>query len=340
MIEILQHSCTRTFSKFSECSKCGNSCPKNAIAFSNGIPKISEKECIECGACLGVCPTDAIKLEKFSPVEKIFEFLESGENRLNCKKNIPCLASFSSQNLSSLILLSQKDLELDFSHCGSCEIFERVEKQIIDSMEETNFLLEVFGRPHRLIPIAEEKGESSKLSSQKRALLKGKVLSSRFDEVSSEDSQKIRNREIPKSRKLFLFATRELDKKNQNILSNEDLSFLSQKRVSDSCTNCQICYRLCPTHALQSDYKNSFIDFSLNLCLKCGLCQDVCEVNAIQTVETFSISDFLNSKTERLINFDIQKCRECGAFFTRKESEELCHRCEIEEREAHELWGF
>jgi energy-converting hydrogenase A subunit P len=340
MIQIHQSSCTRTLSKFSECSKCVESCPKEAIELQNGIPQISERKCIECGACIGVCPTDAIEIDNFSPIETIFSFLESGENRLDCQKNIPCLASFSSQNLVSLSLLVKKDIELDFSHCQNCEIFSGVQKQIADSFEETNFLLEAFETPHRLKAISGESKKGVQVSSEKRALLKGSVFSSRFDEVSSEDSQKIRNREIPKSRKLFLFATRELEKENPNILSAEDLSFLSQKRVSDSCTNCQICYRICPTHALQSNYKNSFINFSANLCLKCGLCHDVCEVDAIQIRGTFSISDFLNSKTEKIAEFDIGKCRECGNFFTKKEGNELCYRCEIEEREAHELWGF
>jgi energy-converting hydrogenase A subunit P len=343
MIEILQHSCTRTLSKFSSCENCLNSCPTDSIEFLNGIPKASAEKCIDCGACIGVCPTDAIQLQKFSPIQTIFQLLEIGENEINCKKNVPCLSALSTQNYTSLSLLSKADIEMNFSHCQDCEIFRGVEKQIIETIDETNFILNSFGVENRLKPTFNEphrtKEKKEKVSNDKRALLNGSVFQSRFDEVSSETSNKIRNREIPKSRKLFLFATRELEKNNSNVLSSDDLTFLSEKHISENCTNCQICYRICPSHALQSDYKNSFINFSTNLCLKCGLCHDVCEVDAIEVKESFSIANFLKNRTEKLIEFEIRKCRECGAFFT-KNGNEVCPRCEIEENEAHELWGI
>ena len=117
-------------------------------------------------------------------------------------------------------------------------------------------------------------------------------------------------------------------------MAEEDIGFTSQKFVDDSCTNCQICYRICPTGALSSDGKFSLINFDAMLCVKCHLCHDACEPNSIQLQPGFEVKEFFEPAQRTLAKFDIRRCEECGNNFTYQGGEQECLRCKVEEEEA------
>ena len=126
-----------------------------------------------------------------------------------------------------------------------------------------------------------------------------------------------------------------------HVIDINDISFISQKELDESaCTDCQMCYRICPTGALSSDGRGSVINFNALSCVQCHSCHDVCEPDALTLRKTFSLSQFFEPKTETLIRFDIRRCDECGNFFSYQGGEKLCRRCRIEEEEAMELWGI
>ncbi len=118
------------------------------------------------------------------------------------------------------------------------------------------------------------------------------------------------------------------------VLPEEEVSFASQKFVDESCTNCQICYRICPTGALSSDSKFSLIHFDAMLCVKCRLCHDVCEPDAIKLQSGFEIKEFFEPTQRTLATFNIKRCNECGNNFTYTGGEQTCPRCAVEEEEA------
>jgi len=126
-----------------------------------------------------------------------------------------------------------------------------------------------------------------------------------------------------------------------HVIESEDISFTSEKLLDfDACTNCQICYRVCPTGALSSDDKGSFIKFDAFSCIKCHTCHDVCEPDAITLKETFNLKELFAPSKELLAKFTIKRCNECGLPFTYRGGEVICTRCEIEESEAKEIWGI
>jgi ferredoxin len=170
-----------------------------------------------------------------------------------------------------------------------------------------------------------------------------------FDEAVLEDELKefaldmdtiarIKDKKIPNRRKLlFSLLKREDRPKVYEILAEDDISFTSQKFIDESCTNCQICYRICPTGALSSDLKFSVINFDAMMCVKCHLCHDVCEPNSIQLQSGFEIKEFFEPTQRTLATFNVERCNECGNYFTYKGGIKECFRCKIEEEEAMEL---
>ena len=346
-------NCVKVYAKNATCTKCEDICPHHAISYNENIPVVSDT-CTDCGGCIGVCPTEAISLKNFDTLDFIFSFLESEESLISCKKNIPCLATLSVENLISLALLGDETI-LDLGHCASCEIQEPLYAQIQQNITEANLFLQNINSTKTIKTemlgykeLVEEK-EPDRRQFLKRFSVKGAIKSKiEFEEalheeqhaISIEDTQNIRKKEIPNKRKLLFMALKRAQTPvNYHTYMSDEISFTSQKNINDDCDNCSICYRICPTGALQSDRRQTKIDFDPLMCVKCSLCHDVCEPNAI-TLIPYSTKELFEPKVTELINFKVIRCDECANFFTYFGGEKTCPRCKIEEEEAKSLWGI
>ena len=349
-------SCVRATSKFSECTKCVDACPES-IQLVDNLPSFANNTGVEAAACVGVCPTEAFSLSDFSTTEFFFTFIESKIRLISPKFNVPCLSVFSVEHLISFALASEEEITLDLSSYDEESIlYEQIEARI----EEANFVLSSFSKKQLITNVdkvlQEEKKEkelkqeeevTSRRSFLGNASLKGVVKHKMsFDEAVEADElkifaldatiiSKIREKHLPDKRKiLFITLKRAGIPTDFEVLAEEDISFTSQKFVDESCTNCQICYRICPTGALSSDGKFSLINFDSMLCVKCHLCHDVCEPDSIQLQPGFEIKEFFEPTQRTLVRFDIRRCNECGNNFTYTGGEQACPRCQEEEEEA------
>ena len=346
-------SCVRATSKFSECTKCVDICPVSTIELVENVPAFTPSACIECGGCVGVCPTESFSLSDFSAVNFFFGALEKGEHEFACKTELPCLSVLSVEHLIALALGSEEPIVLDAEACSCGGESRLLNNQIEANIEEANFVLSTFSQKQILVESLTLNGsdEEDEVRDRRSFLsLKGAVKSKRdFDEAVESDALKafeldadiiarIKDKKIPDKRKLlFSLLKREEKKEAYEVLAQEDISFTSQKFVDESCTNCQICYRICPTGALSSDKKFSVINFDAMMCVKCHLCHDVCEPDAIQLQPGFEIKEFFDPTQRTLARFDIKRCHSCGNYFTYTGGEQECFRCKIEEEEAMEL---
>ena len=351
-------SCVRATSRLSECTKCVEICPVNTIEIIDNIPTFTPSACVDCGGCVGICPTEAFALKDFSTVDFFFSMLEEKEKLISCKKNIPCISTLSVEHLISLALASDEPIRLDLGHCQHCEIRDPLFAQIQQNIEEANFVLSSFSDKQLLgeniayqpeVTIEEEEIPSRR-SFLSHISLKGAVKHKEaFDQAVGADEQqrfeidatvisKIKENKLPNKRKILFTALKHADKPEQyEILPEEEVSFASQKFVDEKCTNCQICYRICPTGALSSDSKFSLINFDAMLCVKCHLCHDVCEPDAIHLQKGFEIKEFFEPTQRTLATFNIKRCNECGSYFTYTGGEQVCPRCQLEEDEAMTL---
>jgi ferredoxin len=359
-------SCVRVSNKFSTCRECESACPVETIKIAEQMPSFIPNDCVGCGGCLAACPSAAYKLDDFSPINFIFSHLESSDDVVSCKSsNIPCLAALSVDEMLSMAILSNDNILFEKSHCAECSIAKPNLQLIEDRVEEVNFLLEAMELKKEIIFDnfeAEDNDEAAKKEALSRRKLLSKVnikdaaiakhkfenkvesLSQELKEhsVSAEDIKNIRQKKLPERRKLLSMAMKRVDIPSKyHNLDIEDVSFISQKVLDeDSCTNCQMCYRICPTGALSSNEHGAFIAFNAIECIKCQSCHDVCEPNSLTLKPIFSTKQLLEPKKELLVKFSIQRCNECGMPFAYRGGELMCDRCRIEEEEAHELWGM
>jgi len=354
--------CVRTTNKFSTCEKCVDVCPVETIKISNNLPSFVPNDCVGCGGCLAACPDVAYKLDDFSPINFTFSFLEKGLSVVSCKEEIPCLAALSTEEILSLVLLSQEKITFDKAHCAECPIAKPNVQLIEERIEEVNFLLEAMEVEKSVsfeVINHEEKTEETvsdrraffakaSLSEAAKAKQKFENKVESLDEILKEhsatidDIQSIRQKVVPDRRKLLQMAMKRAGVPSQyHTIEADDISFISQKVIDEeSCTNCQMCYRICPTGALSSDKYGGFIDFDAINCIKCQSCHDVCEPNSLTIKKTFNLEQIFKPKREKLIAFSVKRCDECGMPFVHRGGEVMCDRCRVEEEEAHALWGI
>ncbi|BBG66170.1 ferredoxin [Hydrogenimonas sp.] len=357
--------CVRSVTRFSECTLCLEACPVDTLTIAeNNLPSFVPSVCVDCGGCMGVCPGEAFSLDSFDATELFFDFAKSEESLLSCRINLPCIAALSTEHLISMAIVKEKNIVVDTGHCSGCPHADPFYEIIRKSVAEANYILEACGmeRPILLEDIAAEAEESRKADAHDRRAflktfsLKGAAGAKReFDSfVQKSDDEpkihridlaalaKIRKKEVPDKRKILFTALKRLPKPPiYHTVDEGEISFVSQKFIeAETCTNCQMCYRICPTGALSSDSKMSRIYFDAMLCIKCRACHDTCEPDAIKLQPVFELKEFFEPTQRLLASFKILHCDECGLPFTSLKGERVCRRCIEEEREAFDLWGL
>ncbi len=361
LIKLEASRCVRSLARESECNKCELICPTEAIVVgSNPLPSINFSACVGCGACDAICPSEALTLENFKPSEFFFSFLEDEQNLISCKKNVPCIAGLSIEHIISLAIL-KKEMIFDMGHCDECVIAHKCKVQIIQNYEEASYLLEAMQSDATIklenVCFEEEKEQDSdrrsflssinikNIAKTKQAFeLEVKKASDELVEhtLEKEDIALLKKKRLTDRRKLFFTAIKRVQKPSEfHIVDAKEVSFTSQKLMNEeTCTVCQMCYRVCPSGALTSDIKNSKIDFDPFLCIKCNICHDVCEVDAITLSSSYNIKEFFAPEVQNLISFKVKRCDECNIIFSTNSNDKMCYRCKAEDEEARELWGI
>jgi ferredoxin len=263
--------------------------------------------------------------------------------------------------LTSLALLKE-GLVCDIGHCETCEIASTLKPKIDANIEEANFVLEAIEsnkeiKAEHISFVSTEtevnddrRGFFKNLTVKNVAKAKGsfeRQVEVETDEelrheVFTEDITRLKEKGIPDKRKIFFTALKRAPKPSQfHVIDAGELTFTSMKNIDEeSCTACQMCYRICPTAALTSDKRNSKIDFDPMLCVKCHLCHDVCEPDSIVLAQTYDLKQFFEPEVKQLIKYTVRRCHECDTHFTYRGGEVICQRCRLEEEEAKELWGI
>ena len=353
--------CVRATSKFSECTKCVEA-TDGVVQIEEQLPTFVKGAGVEGAACVGACPTEAFSLSDFSVTEFFFTLLDSKVRLISRKLNIPCLSLLSVEHLISLALGSKAPITLDLhDYERGGHLFNVIAARI----EEANFVLSSFSAKQLQVNVEECGADHAEVGSGSREMNDEEVVSYRrnflrntasikgvlkhqkeFEEAVEADelhrfeidasmTRKIRDKQLPDKRKILFTMLKHTDRpESYEVLAEEDVSFVSQKFVDENCTNCQICYRICPTGALSSNGKFSLIYFDAMLCVKCHLCHDVCEPDAIGLQPGFETKELFEPTQRTLATFSIKRCNECGNPFTYLGGEQTCPRCMIEEEEA------
>ncbi|NPA13336.1 MAG: 4Fe-4S dicluster domain-containing protein [Aquificae bacterium] len=337
-------NCVHVYYKDSSCQRCVDVCPIDGAVFLDDYRvKIDYQKCVSCGACVGECPSQAFTVANFS-VEKLLE-----EDTISCKANIPCLSTLSVEEIVWLAL-KKGEVVLDSGFCDECFI-GGLKETIQKKVEEANYFLEKIGVENtaRLENIKYQR-ENKKEGRRRFLSTFGKAAAgltfwalmpslSSFNEDNGEEN-KVKNiveEKVPIERRKLLLTELKRLQLPDSYLEEEKVSFTSDKWIDNNkCTNCSVCYNVCPTGALKSGAERLKILFEPRLCIKCKVCHEVCPEDCIHLEKQFSVKTFVK-ETKTLAQHTMIPCEECLIPFSYKGDTTLCPRCQQMEQEIKDL---
>ncbi len=260
---------------------------------------IVDRECVAlkyCSLCVDSCPEHAIIPEK--PV------------RIDLDKCTECGACINSCPAGFL-------WPPGFTLYGLSEFLEGVDTLTASPLSKLDQVREgsVFRSQERsapLIVILETENRGARFSHLGLDLMNPYLEELESLPRGNEPPVEIRRFNDYASREASLLASR-LPDKDEWIRLNY-LNYFRVK-VSDECTLCEACTRVCPSRALRivKEEDSLKLEFSHQQCIGCDACRQICPENAI-TIERALNPHLLRSGEFREVTRDkIARCRGCGA---------------------------
>jgi NAD-dependent dihydropyrimidine dehydrogenase PreA subunit len=206
-----------------------------------------------------------------------------------------------------------------------------------------------------LEPVRYEPPEEEKKKEERRAFLKRFVKQTaglafwamvpalpdveQNEEIEEEINKNlVEEKVVPDKRVIFVKTLKEsgIDLKNK-YLDVDKISFTSEKWIDNKkCTNCYVCYHMCPTGALKEGNEKLSILFEPALCVKCRICHEMCPENCLHLADKLELDTFAN-KVEVLAEHIMIPCEECMMPFSYKGNSTICPRCKKLQDEIKDL---
>jgi ferredoxin len=356
--------CLPALGRFSTCAACAAVCPVGAI--ERGRPaKLNAELCQNCLACLPVCPSGALSADDAVPaLLNCAARVEARSIELICQQHPQaemglaathtairvrgCLAGLGASAYVALIALGVARVLVRTDACGQCAwaaLQTRVEMQV----EQARQLLGPGGQAVVLVTAGAAQAEAaterpvweadnpplSRRDVFRLASRRGQVMMARMVTDEAETRPKALGRERQRLWKgLDQLPARE-QRASQPLPAGLGLATVS---VSEACTACGACARLCPTGALRLDlqlgerpgYRLTFVP---QACIGCGACHATCLPGAvtIDAQPTFE-AVFVNREPVELRAGELVRCKRCQTWMAALPGARLCPTCAFRAR--------
>lgn len=348
--------CLDTKYKYSDCEACFDICPVNAIKQTKP-PILNTEDCLNCLACLPICPAGAYRADDAIPsllrcanraqVDNIDlvcnhhpnpdEGVDGSELGIRVRG---CLAGLGSATFLSLSLFNFKRITIRNDECESCELHS-LHTYIQRNVKQAQFFLSNWDECKVEISMA----NNPKTTSAERPLwdADNPPLSRRdlFHFASSQSRLAIArslNKDVYSSKHpLGQERRRELaaiDQIMEENPANHDFKLegmgYSLPSISEKCTACEACARICPTGAIrvERDENHFQLLFSPRACIACDICQRICLVSAVK-IDTAPTFQQIFPQFTSIILFEtvLIYCENCGSRIPAQLDATLCSIC-------------
>ncbi len=289
------------------CSKCIQACPTRALTTLNGTLILKDQDCNRVGICAAVCPVSAIQLPTFS--ESRFLGLVHG-------------ITVSSPNVPKTLVLT---CNLESVSPGPWMFIEKVKD--VGTVGPRQLMMAASSGIDRIIIYCADGRCAGKENAQEAV----ESLAQFQARTKSDEHQGV----------VFKFlegaeGNEEIGKINLQLRNKADTSFipgdnswnnylqglaglgseesviadglgLTNLKISDSCTLCDVCSKYCPHSALR--IKSGLLEFDSSKCTGCGYCALICPEHSISISSPENFGQVHNRVVfqDRIVN-----CARCG----------------------------
>ncbi len=298
--------CVRYRYQYSECRRCTQACPHNAIAANELGIALDAGKCRNCALCTAACPTGALTPSNLPRIGLLAQAVEGIRFSFACAPSgsfgdavVPCLGAL---DATMLAYLGKRCVEVTLAgadHCKRCEhggtgaaaLARHVEAR--DALEtsctgevwETLTILEDEAAPAsggltprraRAVPSLDHPGR-----------FRGrKALQAPLELLVIDTAIRPGPRHVPKMRELLQIVSRRADGAACRVPALPGLP-MAEMRLAPGCTNCEACSHACPTGALRIRETESHWNFLflVDRCVGCGVCIEVCQPGVLRPTE-------------------------------------------------------
>jgi ferredoxin len=359
MIAIRQARCTRYRFRYSECRRCADACPHDAVDFSDDGASVSESLCRQCALCTSACRTGALESPEVPRVDLLKRAIRSSAWSFACAPSgaqadavVPCLGALDAAMLG---YLGKRGIAVDLrgtDHCAGCEHGSRGAELVEAMLDAESLLRAASGQEWAALTVRAEDTERARganFAPGRRHLFR-RLLGGAADEVARAGEPLVAPEPVPdkaiRAARPFVTEARELlqiiaggrEGADFTLREHEGLAVMGIG-MAEGCTACEACFRACPTGALQVRESDAdwALAFRIDACVGCGTCLEVCRPRALRAQASFDISP--GAGEAMLRSLSRQRCSRCDRFFTSPTPRSECAVCADDEVAFEAIFG-
>lgn len=354
--------CVRYRYRYSECSRCLDACPHEAVSLSDSGVAIAADKCRNCALCVSACRTGALASANYKPIDMLRQAIKSESFAIACAPSgyaadavVPCLGALDASLLAYLEKRRLPTTLLGTSLCGDCAHGSKGAPQMEINLEAVAELRSA-AAPAEWLPIAfagdapAAARETSRFASGRRHLFR-RLLGRGVDEVAAAvEAKPIAAEPVPdkairagaysltEQRELLQIVSGRKDDLPFRVTVHEALPAL-EIVVASGCTVCEACFRVCPTGAIgiTENPGDWALTFQRDRCVGCAACLEVCQPRVLDASAAFDLTP--DQPARPLVSLAKQRCDRCDRFFVSARPEETCPVCRDDQDAFTAIFG-
>jgi ferredoxin len=352
--------CLHAMGKFSACQACSEACPVGAIQ-PGKPPVLNADACETCLACLPVCPTGALTADDAVPaLLNCAARVETGALEIVCQRHPQANAGLAADNTAvrvhgclaglgvgafvALAALGMPQVLVRADACGQCA-WASLQPRLEQNVDQARRLLEPWGRAAALVtvtappaPAAERplwEANNPPLSRRdlfRMASRRGQVVAARAMTGEAAPAERAPARERQRLWNALQHLPHDQQTNAGSLPAGPGTAVVS---VSDACSACGACARICPTGALSYEvqtepsptYRLTFLPWACN---GCDACTHACLPGAI-TLDTAPAFEAVFGLPEPAVlrAGALVRCKRCRTWMAAKPGVLLCPTCDF-----------
>lgn len=350
--------CVRYRYVYSDCHRCAQACPHEAIRLFDAGVEVLVDRCQNCGLCVGVCQTEALSQNSITADYLLKITVGSKRVTLACAPSeeagdviVPCLGALHPVVLAEL---SRQGIAVELAgtgHCAECAHASKGPDLIRSNLEAHEILCSTGdSAPYAAITLrsgeSEATGMHEKLDTSRRSLFQRivghsvDVMSGKFEAAPAPLKAIRAAAPFVPERKVLLNAMFADKGEAAFSLPRHHAIPAEDWQVVSGCTYCEACVRVCPTGALQLLESNTGwrLAFLNDRCVACDVCVEVCQPGVIRQRNNDEV--VVNRQKGRLLAaVTKQRCTRCDRVFVKEGGGEICPICSGDDDDFSSIFG-